>query len=380
MMLDQSICDTLATSSLAEEPDRMKRPPRSLLTGLILLLASACAGAPQGALPPPPDEGFIPLPVGEEAVVTWQRPPQPESNASFLSIDGVPYYRLGPGDVLELGIGVAGGEHLYTLVVSEGGEVSLPTDLSGGRVRIGGLALPQAESRLTEALSDFLRDPRARLRVTEYAASPVALLGEIAVRGNDADSGPGAYPLEGPTRLSEFLFAHCTFTEDSDLNAVLVTDASGRTGMFDLNAVLYQADASHNPLLDRGDVVTVVDRASTQRHVYVLGEVTSPGLLRPRPGMCLVDAIALAGGPNNRARQSWVLVVRGRGEDAVLYKVPYADILRKGDLSSNMRLEPGDIVYVSRSSMDSVSQFFRDVWGILQTGVVFSIIVDRYNP
>lgn len=357
----------------------MKPHSRSLLAGFTLLLASACAGGPGGGPPPAPSEGFIPLPVGEETVVTWQRPARPESNASFLTIDGASYYRLGPGDDLEVGLGVAGSERVYTMVVSEGGEVSLPTDLAGGRVRIGGLALPQAEARLAEALSEVLRTPQVRIRVTSFEASRVTLMGEVTMRGNNADSGPGSYPLEGPTLLLDFLFAHCAFTEDSDLSSVLITDASGRTGMFDLEAVLYQAESEHNPLLDRGDVVTVPDRSSTHRHIYVLGEVNNPGLLRPRPGMRLVEAVALAGGPNVRARQSWVTVARGRGERAELFRVPYRDIVSRGEMASNMELVPGDIVYVGRSSMDSVSAFFRDIWGILQTGVVFGLIVDRYG-
>jgi len=30
--------------------------------------------------------------------------------------------------------------------------------------------------------------------------------------------------------------------------------------------------------------------------------------------------------------------------------------------------------------MDVVATFFRDIWGILQTGVVFTLFLDQVNP
>jgi polysaccharide export outer membrane protein len=361
----------------------MKLPARLVPTGAVFLLASACAGgAPPGTLPPPPPASgsYLPIPESVRTAAPWQRPPAPEANASFLAIDGVSYYRLGPGDELELTIGIGETERSYPVRISEGGEIGLPAGLASGRVRIGGLALPQAEARLIEALGRSVRDPQVRLRVMIYRSSPVTLLGEVTTRSTVGESGPGIYALEGATTLLEFVFRHAAFTDHSDLTAVLITDASGRTGMFDLSAVLYRGEGVQNPLLDRGDVVTVPSLLSTRRYVYVLGEVTTPGLLRPQPGMTVVDAVALSGGPNTRARQGWVTVARGRGEDAQLFRVPYARILRKGELTANMVLQPGDIVYVSRSSMDTVGTFFRDIWGILQTGVVFTFFVNQVNP
>jgi polysaccharide export outer membrane protein len=360
----------------------MKFSARLVPTGAVILLVSACAGAPPGSLPPPPPSAgvFLPIPESVQTAAPWQRPAIPEANASFLAIDGVHYYRLGPGDELEMTVGVGETERTYPVRISEGGEIGLPAGLASGRVRIGGLALPQAEARLIEALGSVIRDPQLRLRVMVYRGSPVTLIGELTARGASAESGSGIFPLEGATTLLDFIFRHAAFTGQSDLTAVLITDASGRTGMFDLTAALYRGESDQNPLLDRGDVVTVPSLMSTRRYVYVLGEVTTPGLLRPQPGMTVVDAVALAGGPNIRARQGWVTVVRGRGEDAQLFRVPYARILRKGEVTANMVVQPGDIVYVSRSAMDTVATLFRDIWGILQTGVVFTLILNQVNP
>ncbi|MBK1699338.1 hypothetical protein CKO21_18990 [Rhodovibrio salinarum] len=44
--------------------------------------------------------------------------------------------------------------------------------------------------------------------------------------------------------------------------------------------------------------------------VFVLGEVHRPGRFAYRPGMTVLEAVALAGGYTYRARTSWVTIVR----------------------------------------------------------------------
>ncbi len=349
----------------------------ALILGVVL---SACAGGSDLTTYLPSDQGSesaIILPSDLEAGQTWQRAPHPESNAVFRTVEGAFYYRLNPDDDIELTLSLENGPITYPVRVGSGGEVRLPTHISSAPIMIGGLTVPEAEEHLADILSSTLRRPQPTLRILTYRGAHITLMGEVASRGGGGgSSGEGRYALERRTTLLDFILTNAAFGENADRSAIMITDISGRSGMFDLTATIYNADESQNPVLDRGDVVLVPSTTVTQHRIFVLGEVTQQSMLQPRPGMTVLDAISEAGGPTARAQTRWVTLVRGRGMDAVLYKVPYRDILKKGDMLANMRLEPGDILHVGRSAYDSTISFFRDTWSILQTAVIATILID----
>ncbi|MFC1529322.1 polysaccharide biosynthesis/export family protein [Gemmatimonadota bacterium] len=305
------------------------------------------------------------------------RPLHPESNSTFVTIDGTPYYRLGPGDEIALTLYLSGSITTFQLVIGPDGEIQFPGNILEESVHIAGLALPQAKARLSEALADVLRRPEPVLRVTSYQSAQATLIGEVSPRDANAVSGEGYFQLTGRTTLLNFVMTHASFTDLSDLSAVLVTDSEGRTGMFDLSAALYDTDQSHNPVLDRNDVVLVPSLAETQSQIFVLGSVVRQSLLPASSGMTLLRAILGAGGPLPNIRYPNVTLVRGRGADAELFKIRYNQIARSGDEARDILLLPGDIVFVGSGTYETAMEFFRDTWSILQTAVVVSILAGK---
>jgi protein involved in polysaccharide export with SLBB domain len=81
-------------------------------------------------------------------------------------------------------------------------------------------------------------------------------------------------------------------------------------------------------------------------HVAVGGEVREPKLLTLRPEVTIGQAIALAGGPNERGRVDRVRILRGDGE--------FMLDLTKSDVE---RVRSGDRIIVTKKG----ASFFRDV-------------------
>ena len=351
--------------------------PASLLS--VLLSLSGCAGAG-----PPADLQSIQvqfpdalISLGDPSqIVTWDRQLDPAANATFITISGTPYYRLGSGDELEISLSLVGETQTSQVVIDPNGAIHLPDLLGDQAVRLEGLAIPQAEERLRQDLSRVLRRPRIFLRVTGYNSSYATLVGELTTRGTAGATGEGRYPLTGRTSLLELILTNATFTSESDLTAVIVTTTEGKTGVFDLSRTIYSGDHSQNPVVDRGDFVTVPSVAVTRRRIYVMGEVANPGLVTPRPGMTLLDALAEVGGLTDRATGRNISLVRGRGESAELVKIPYNRIVKRGDTEWDLPLRQGDIIYVSRSSYDLASDIVRDLWAFLQAAVVITVLTD----
>ena len=87
------------------------------------------------------------------------------------------------------------------------------------------------------------------------------------------------------------------------------------------------------------------------RRVYVMGNVASPGIRDMSiDSMNAYAALASAGGWTNRARRTRIQIIRVR--DNVMYyrTLNMKDYTKKHDLTQNVVLEDGDIVYVPASN------------------------------
>jgi polysaccharide export outer membrane protein len=102
------------------------------------------------------------------------------------------------------------------------------------------------------------------------------------------------------------------------------------------------------------------------RRVFVMGEVVIPGDHEYHSGLSLLGAIAEAGGFNNSAKRSSVVVLRRTGPDlATAMRVDLRDPLKGENLERDMPLKPFDIIYVPKTFIASVNvlmdQYFRQM-------------------
>jgi protein involved in polysaccharide export with SLBB domain len=103
---------------------------------------------------------------------------------------------------------------------------------------------------------------------------------------------------------------------------------------------------------------SVVLESVSERLVYVLGEVKSPGSVTIPGGIRLSMALAEAGGILSSGKPSSVMVVRTTGvPEAVAIKVDVSKLLSGDDLSQDLPLEPYDVVFVPKSVIGKVDEF-----------------------
>ena len=91
--------------------------------------------------------------------------------------------------------------------------------------------------------------------------------------------------------------------------------------------------------------VTVVLSQIHSKFVYLLGEVTKKGPIEMTPGMSLLEAISIAGGPTDYANTKKIYILRHDGGKQVRLPVRYKEAL-KGDSSCNVQLKPDDTIVV----------------------------------
>lgn len=104
------------------------------------------------------------------------------------------------------------------------------------------------------------------------------------------------------------------------------------------------------------NVTVNIEKYHTTR-VYVLGEITKPGLYELEKQHNLLDAIGAAGSYTRETAKKNVFVIHKDQTDKPK-KINLLNLLEKGDMSQNITLADGDVVYLTRNHK---VMFSRDV-------------------
>lgn len=101
----------------------------------------------------------------------------------------------------------------------------------------------------------------------------------------------------------------------------------------------------------RDPVVTVIVTnfaGPTSQQVRVIGEATKPQILPYREGMSLLDAMIAVGGLTDYADGNAATIMRP-ADGGKIYSVRLKDLLKRGDISANVDMRPGDILIIPQS-------------------------------
>ena len=101
----------------------------------------------------------------------------------------------------------------------------------------------------------------------------------------------------------------------------------------------------------REPVVTVVVggfQGIYPEQIRIVGEAAKPQAVAYRQQMTILDVMIAAGGLTDFADGNGAVLVRG-SEGGKQYSVRLKDLLKRGDISANVAVKPGDIVIVPQS-------------------------------
>jgi polysaccharide export outer membrane protein len=97
-----------------------------------------------------------------------------------------------------------------------------------------------------------------------------------------------------------------------------------------------------------------------QPYVVVAGEVDKPGKIELRDNTTALQAVMLAGGFKDSARDTQVILFRHINSDtAEVHRLNLHDIKKQSQLERDTELEPGDMLLVTRNKMEHLSRFTK---------------------
>ncbi len=92
--------------------------------------------------------------------------------------------------------------------------------------------------------------------------------------------------------------------------------------------------------------VTVEVRQSNSMHIYVLGRVNAPGRTLLTANINVLQALAIAGGPNAYANRSRIKIFRKEKGETVVIPFDYDEVTAGRRLETNIELKRGDVIFV----------------------------------
>ncbi|OHB71725.1 MAG: hypothetical protein A2W23_06955 [Planctomycetes bacterium RBG_16_43_13] len=104
--------------------------------------------------------------------------------------------------------------------------------------------------------------------------------------------------------------------------------------------------------------------------IFVLGEVNRPGVFFIEGQMALIEALSKAGGFTKDAKSDKVLLIRGDMAAPELQTFDVKSTLKRGDLTQNLYLQRGDILYVPPTYVSNVDRFFKHLESIIRPVVL----------
>jgi len=252
----------------------------------------------------------------------------PDAAAQAAPASAAAQYRLAAGDSIRVFV-YQNPDLSLELRITETGAVSYPLL---GALQLAGLTVTQAEKRIGDGLRDggFVNRPQVTVMVMQVRGNQVSVLGQVG--------RPGRFPLEtGEVRLTDLLATAGGVNQGGGEIIVVVGTRNGepfRTEV-DLPSVFAPGNRARDVLLQNGDVVWV-DR---QPQIYFYGEVQRPGPQRLERGMTVLQALATAGGLNQRGTEKGLRVHRRDAAGEVKTLEP----------KMTDTLQPGDVVFVRES-------------------------------
>jgi polysaccharide export outer membrane protein len=288
-----------------------------------------------------------------------------KENKVFTELSGIAEYRIGPLDVLEISSHTGDQVATRTVTVNNRGMISYSfiDDLY-----VDGLTPSQLDELLTKELSNYAKNPRIGVLVKEFLSKTAMVMGELASlrTGNQAKAASGKIFLSGKTTLLDLVSQSGGYTVDADLRKIKLI-RQGKSYRINLLDIVERGDQKQNVIIDDGDAVDIPELPPLGERVYVLGEIAKQGVYRLEDAQDLLAAISLAGKFTSLAKEENTLIVRAdkEGERPLVMMADLKSLLREADLSQNIRLEDGDLVYIPRMLIGDINDWIAATMPLL---------------
>ena len=274
------------------------------------------------------------------------------------------------------------GARLVDLVAAGGG----PTEAAG--LKEAQFSRPGQPSVLVDLTRVMAGEPAVNVPLAggETLVVPEDLTSFVTIQGEVAR--PGRYRLKGDMHVLDALMLAGGLTEKASVTQASLTRGSTGTEPLFLDDLLLRQQMDRNVPLAPGDILSIPEELNNK--IYVIGDVRTPGIFPVKGSMTLLQAIAMAGGPEQRgpgtAAAAYIVRRNGATQREIqagpaagptqVSALPTGGTLITADLSAIMRdprrdvtVQPGDVLVLPMSGLGSfqvIANLLAGVWYLVK--------------
>ena len=280
-------------------------------------------------------------------------------------------YRINAGDEINIVV-YDHSDLMTTTVVTPDGYIGM---VFLGQVKVAGLTLDQAAKKIEEGLADYIKKPAVGITTSQISSERVTITGAAAK--------PGMYNISNGMRLADLyalaggsaerLFDGQVLDAADLVNSMFARRVRGADGQeryevlpIDFRKAIEQGDTDHNVLLRKGDYVYIAVRSESM--VCLIGDAMTPHKRIWDNNLGILELLT-TGGWVNETYWSHAILIRGGIANPTIYKIDLDGIL--AGKKPNVKLAPGDIVYLPK---DDISEFNVFVRKLMPTAQLFNTI------
>ena len=156
---------------------------------------------------------------------------------------------------------------------------------------------------------------------------------------------PGVYTLKQDVPVLHALFLAGGVADGGDMASAFVIRGKERIPV-DLWKLMQKGDVSQNVMITHEDTIIVPSGGELQNAVYVMGEVTKPGVYSQPEALSLLKLVSLAGGFTKYAAPNRATLLRRNGDQRTLIKVDLRNVMNDPQANEDVSLRPGDVLIV----------------------------------
>jgi polysaccharide export outer membrane protein len=281
-------------------------------------------------------------------------------------------FALGNGDVLSIVVYDEPDLSLEAVPIRPDGRISFPLI---GEVRATGQDANALVKEIASRLEQFLVEPQVSVIVLEFNSFEYTIDGEVVE--------PGVYPLNTDVSITKAIAKagglnkgqyRASTIELADLSHAYIA-RDGKVLPVDFVRLLREGDLRFDIGLRPGDYIQIPSGLS--KEIYVLGEVREPMLFAYRENLPMSRTVAQAEGFTPDADLSRIHIIRGALHNPTVIVCDFRKVIA-GE-ARDVKLEPGDIVYVPETGLTSWSRVMDKILPTMQSIWTGFLVHDALN-
>lgn len=218
-----------------------------------------------------------------------------------------------------------------------------------GEMQAVGLTQTELTKQIAKKLQDaqILINPKIQITIITLHQPTARVLGEV--------QRPGSFTFKDGDTILDLVAQAGSYTQNAMLEKATLTRKNSKNPISINLRDMFHGDLSMNMPIAKGDSIYIPPE-DYQNKIYVLGYVMKPGIYSLKDKTNLLSAISLAGGASERAALKSTAIFRGDPAKPERVSCDMTKLFGKGDLTQNIELRSGDVVFVPETKTPNWSK------------------------